>query len=319
MDRSLISRCASAGVLLAALAGDALAQGGARVDCTKATTAIERTICGSAGLSAADAKMAVAYAALAGPLGVMAKDHLAADQARWAVNRDSACIGEPAEIEECLETRYRERTVRLEWLADGTYPFVSEQAIVKTGKARGIPYVIDASYPQFDGTGADFGAVNREIATMTGEAAERVIPGPDADNGGGNYNGPTWGYEQAYTLHRPGPNAITVYFRYDSYEGGTHSIVGVTALLVDLRTGRVVGPESVFLPNSNWLREITRIVGAGIKAPNLSDMLKQPRRYVFLEDHLELSFDQDEGGPYTVEIPYDRLRSLLRADGPVPR
>ena len=36
-------------------------------------------------------------------------------------------------------------------LADGAYPFISEQAIVKIGKVRGIPYVIDASYPQFDG------------------------------------------------------------------------------------------------------------------------------------------------------------------------
>jgi uncharacterized protein len=301
------------------LAGAALAQGGARIDCAKASTAIERMVCGNAALSAADRKMAAAYAALAGRLATAVKDHLAADQARWLTNRNSVCIGEPAEIEDCLETRYRERTARLEWLAEASYPFISEHAIVRMGKARGIPYSIDASYPQFDGTGADFGAVNGEIATMTGEAAERAIPGPDADNGGGNYNGPAWGYEQAYTLHRPGPNAVTVYFRYDSYEGGTHGIVGVTAVLVDLRTGRAVGPEGVFLPNSNWLREITRIVSEGISTPNLADLLKQPRRYVFLEDRLELSFNQYEGGPYTVEIPYDRLRPMLRVDGPVPR
>lgn len=319
MDRLRASCCASAAALLMVLAGDALAQAGVRLDCRKATTSIERTVCGNASLSAADARMAAAYAALSGRLGGTAKDHLAADQARWAATRDRACTGEPAEVEDCLETRYREHTARLEWLAEGPYPFISEHAIVRTGKARGIPYVIDASYPQFDGVGADFSAVNREITTTTGEAAERVIPGLDADNGGGNYTGPAWGYEQAYTLHRPGPNAITVYFRYDSYEGGTQGIVGVTALLVDLRTGRAVGPDGVFLPNSNWLREITRIVSADVKATNLSDLLKQPRRYVFLEDRLELSFTQHEGGPYTVEIPYDRLRPLLRADGPVPR
>ena len=79
-----------------------------------------------------------------------AKDHLLADQVRWLANRAVACVGEPAEIEECLETRYRDRTAQLEWLADGAYPFISEQAIVKIGKVRGIPYIIDASYPQFD-------------------------------------------------------------------------------------------------------------------------------------------------------------------------
>ena len=230
-----------------------------------------------------------------------------------------ACVGEPSEIADCLENRYRDRTARLEWLADGAYPFISEQAIVKAGKVRGIPYIIDASYPQFDGATADFSAVNRQLAAATNEAADRAIPGPDADNSGGNYNGPTWGYEQAYTLHRPGPNAITVYLRYDAYEGGTHGMVGVAGSLVDLRTGRAVGPEGVFLPNSNWLRELTRIASADINAANLAELLKEPRRYVFLEDRLELSFNQYEGGPYTVEIPYDRLRALLRVDGPVPR
>jgi len=145
------------------------------------------------------------------------------------------------------------------------------------------------------------------------------VPGPDADNDGGNYGGPAWRYEQAFALYKPGPNAVSVKISYNAYEGGAHGIVGVAGMLVDLRTGKAVGPESVFLPNSNWLRELTRIASADINTPNLADILKQPHRYVFLEDRLELSFNQYEGGPYTVEIPYDRLRSMLRVDGPVPR
>jgi uncharacterized protein len=326
MDRSRTRPALVAGALLVLLAGGALAQGSgqasgqgsARTDCAKAA-GIERTICGNPELAAADRKMAAAYASLVGKLGGPAKEHLLADQIRWLANRNSACVGEPAEIEDCLDTRLRERMARLDWLGEGAYPFISEQTIVKAGKARGIPYVIDASYPQFDATTADFTAVNRQLAAAVAEAGERVIPGPDADNGGGNYNGPPWSFTQAYTLHRPGPNAITVYVRYDSYEGGAYSVVGVSGTLVDLRTGKAVGPEGVFLPTSNWLRELTRIVGADISATNLSEMLRQPNRYVFLEDHLELSFNPLEGGPYTVEITYDRLRPLLRVDGPVPR
>lgn len=318
MARSL-ARGGAIGALLATLVGAAaLAQGGVRADCARAATAIERTICASAELSAADRKMAAAYAALVARLGGPARDHLLADQVRWLANRAAACVGELTEIEECLEARYRERTARLEWLGDGPYPFISDQAIVRSGKVRDIPYAIDASYPQFDGP-QDFGAVNRRFAATTAEAANRSIPGPDADNGGGSYSGPAWGYEQAYTLHRPGPNAVTVYVRYDSYEGGTHGMVGVLGTLVDLRTGKAVGPEGVFLPTSNWLRELTRIASADIGAPNLGDLLKDAHRYVFLEDRLELSFNQYEGGPYTIEILYDRLRPMLRPDGPVPR
>ena len=274
---------------------------------------------GPSPVAAAERKMTAAYASLLGRLTGSARAHLASDQTRWLANRDSACVGEPAEIADCLETRCRERTARLEWLADGAYPFISDQAIVRADNVRGIPYLIDASYPQFDGTTADFGSVNRQLATATSEAAQRVVPDPDADNGGGNYNGPVWSDEQAYTLHRPGPNAISVHIRFDIYEGGTQSVVGVSGVLVDLRSGAAVGPEGVFLSGSNWLRDLIRIVGADINVPNLADLLKESRRYVFLEDRLELSFNQYEGGPYTVEIPYDRLRSLLRVNGPIPR
>jgi uncharacterized protein len=311
-------RFALAIVLLGA-AGAAMAQTPTAANCARAATAIDKAICGNAGLQEADRKLSAAYRTLQGTLTGKAREHLASDQARWLANRDKACVGEPAEIEDCLDTRLRDRRARLEWLADGTYPLISEQAIVTVGKAKGIPYVIDASYPQFDATSTDFSALNRQIESATSEAADRVVPGPDADNGGGNYTGPAWVYEQAYTLHRPGPNAVTVYVRYDSYEGGAHGIVGVSGVLVDLRTGKAVGPDGVFLPTSNWLREITRIASADIGATNLADLLKDPRRYVFLEDHLELSFGPQEGGPYTVEIPYDRLRPMLRVDGPVPR
>lgn len=319
MDRSRVDLGALAGAILLALAGAASAQSVSRIDCAKAATTIERTICAKPDLAAGDRKMAAAYTALAGRLTGAAKEHLAADQVRWLANRAAACAIDPAEMEECLESRNRDRTAQLDWLGEGAYPFISEQTIVKAGKVRGIPYIVDASYPQFDGGSVDFTAVNRQLASTTSEAAERAVPGPDADNDGGNYNGAAWRYEQAFTLYRPGPNAVSVKIAYNAYEGGSHGIVGVSGILVDLRTGKAVGPEGVFLPSANWLRELTRIVGADINTPNLADILKQPTRYVFLEEHLELSFSQHEGGPYTVEIPYDRIRSLLRPDGPVPR
>jgi len=319
MVRLPVNRCALAGAFLVMLAGTALAQGPARLDCAKAATPIERAICAKPELVAIDRKMSAAYAALAGKLSGAARDHLLADQIRWVANRAAACVVEPAEMEECLESRDRDRTAQLEWLGEGAYPFISEQAMVKAGKVRGIPYIIDASYPQFDGGSVDFTAVNRQLAAAVSEAADRAVPGADADNDGGNYSGPAWRYEQAFTLYKPGPNAVSVKISYNAYEGGAHGIVGVSGMLVDLRTGKAVGPEGVFLPNSNWLRELTRIASADINTPNLADILKQPHRYVFLEDRLELSFNQYEGGPYTVEIPYDRLRSMLRVDGPVPR
>src|SRR5689334_18697240 len=102
MDRSRADRCALAGAIFLVLAGAASAQSVSRVDCSKAVTEIERTICGKPELAAADRKMAGAYAALAGRLTGAARDHLLADQIRWLANRAAACVVEPSEIEECL-------------------------------------------------------------------------------------------------------------------------------------------------------------------------------------------------------------------------
>ena len=309
MVRSRSARIVLAATLALGLAGAAPRQVHAQGQGPVAGTAPAPDV------AAAERRLSAAYAEAQAKLSGAAREHLQADQARWRANRVAACVGDPADVADCLESGLRDRISYLEWLVEGPYPFISDQAIVKAGKARGIPYLVDASYPQFDGRGADFSAINRQLAA----AADRAVPGPDATGAGSTYAGPPWSFEQVYTLHRPGPNAITVYVRYDAYDGGTTGTVGVLGYLVDLRTGRSVGPEGVFLPTTPWLRELTRIVGADISAPNLSDLLKEPQRYVFLEDRLELSFGPQEGGPYTVEIRYDRLRPLLRPDGPVPR
>ncbi|WP_421998028.1 lysozyme inhibitor LprI family protein [Reyranella sp.] len=314
MARSAARTCTLAALLALGGAGGAGAQTG--LDCARAATPVERAICGNAELLAADRAVSASYAALRRKLGGAAREHLAADQARWLANRERACVGEPADVEDCLMGRDRDRAALLVLLADGDYPFVSEQAIVRSGEARGIPYGIDASYPQFDGTQADFTAVNRKLATATAQAVARVVPGPDADNGGGTP--PEWRYEQAFTLYRPSDWTISVALVWESYTGGTHSTIGMSGTLVDLRTGAAVLPADVFKPGDAWLRELARLARADLKVPKLADMLKDTGRYIFLDDRLELSFNQYEGGPFTLTVPYEQLKTFLRPDGPIP-
>ena len=306
MDRSRVSRCAAlAGAFLVALAGTAPAQGPSRLDCAKAATPIERAICAKPELAAADRKMAAAYAALAGKLTGAAKDHLLADQIRWLANRAAACVVDPAEMEECLELRDRDRTAQLEWLGEGAYPFISEQAIVKTGKVRGIPYIIDASYPQFDAGTVDFSGVNRQLASAASEAGDRAVP-----------------------VRTPTMTAATTRRRLALRAGLCASRAGPQHRLRQDRLRRLRRRRA-------WHRRRDRISSTCAPARRSDRKVcscrhelaqgalahrqrgrrhAQPRRrteaqqrYVFLEDRLELSFDQYEGGPYAVEIPYDRF------------
>jgi uncharacterized protein len=323
---------AAASLLLAVTAGPALAQGGASFDCGKASTPVERTICKSPELAKADRDVSAAYVALAGKLSAAAKDHLVKDQQRWVGNRNRACTGEDAAT--CLKSRYENRLALLKEFGAGAYPFVSEQAIVKVGKVKATRYRIDASYPQFDGPSVNFSTINGKFANTAKEASGEAIP--DADIG--DDLDQTWSYEQSFSLHRPGPSAISVEVSNYSFTGGAHGNGNTYAVLVDLRTGRELRPENAFVAGGEWLRTVTAIVAADLKKqfverPGFDDALEpaklaesmaEPGRYLFKADGLEIIFNQYDVGPYSagtyqVVIPYSRLKTLIRADGPIAR
>ena len=135
---------------LVVCASSAFAQERPSFDCAKASTKVEQTICATPELAKADREVAKAYAALAAKLSGPAKEHLTNDQNRWTANRNKGCDAAGDDIEDCLKVRYDMREAQLAFLGADPYPFVSEQAIVRTGKVKRADYRIDASYPQFD-------------------------------------------------------------------------------------------------------------------------------------------------------------------------
>jgi uncharacterized protein len=312
----------------------ALAQGGASFDCAKASSAIERAICKNPQLAKADREMAAIYSALAAKLAGSAKDHLAKDQVRWVANRNRACTGDADAIMDCLKVRYAARTETLKVLADGVYPFISEHAVYKAGKVGKITYTIDTRYPQFDGTTADFSAVNRTFADDAKKSDEDGTPKADS----GVEREQTWSYEQAFALHRPSSGAITVAIDFYGYSGGAHGFGGTACMLVDLHTGKAVEPDGVFAPGDAWLKLVVGIVTADLKKQfvknpgfddalepaSLAKTLRVASHYCWRADRLELIFNAYDVGPYSagayqVVVPYSRLRPLFRIDGPLAR
>jgi uncharacterized protein len=140
-------------------------------DCARASTPVERTICGNAELAKADRDMAAVYQALAGKLFGVAKDHLLKGQIAWLDNRAKACTGDTEDVARCLRYRYDARLATLKAEGEGPYPFVSEQTLLQAGKVKAVRYQIDAAYPRFDGA-ADFSAVNRAFAAAAQEGAK---------------------------------------------------------------------------------------------------------------------------------------------------
>lgn len=323
---------ASAALLAVVAVAPAFAQGGPSFDCAKAATPVERTICKSPELAKADRDVAAAYAALVAKLAAPAKDHLTKDQQRWVGNRNRACTGEDAAT--CLKSRYDNRLALLKQFGVGAYPFISEQAIVRAGKVKATGYRIDASYPQFDGPSVNLTALNAKFADTTKEAARESVPAADI----GDDIDQTWSYEQNFSLYRPGSAAVSVEMNLYTFTGGAHGNGSTYAVLVDLRTGRELKPESAFIAGGEWLRTVTAIVAADLKKQfvtnpgfddalepaKLAELMAEPGRYLFKPDALEIIFNQYDVGPYSsgtyqVTIPYSRLRSLIRPDGPIGR
>ena len=304
-------------------------------DCAKASTVVERAICADDRLAKADREMAAVYGALWGRLTGPARDHLAQDQLRWLANRAKACTGVAEDVARCVRQRYVSRIATLKAEGEGPYPFVSEQALVRSGKVRTTRYEIDASYPEFDGPNVDFSAVNKAFATSAQKGADDAVPGNDS---GGPGIDQIWTYLQSFQLFRPAPTSVSVATTFYIFTGGAHGSSGVTAKLVDLRTGRSVAPADVFVAGSEWKRTITEITKADLKRqfverPGFPEALEpaafdklmdDPERYLFKADALEIIFNQYDVaayvmGRYTVDIPYSRLTSLIRKDGPLGR
>jgi uncharacterized protein len=325
-----------AATLLALAPLAAAAQGGPSFDCAKASNGAERAICKDADLSKADRELSRLYVAMLAELSGPAKESLEKSQVRWIVARNRACVpnDDPDIMERCLKTRYADRIADLKASGAGPYPFIEDQSIEKRGKVGKVGYTIDLRYPRFAGPSADFTAINRSFAEAAAKAARETTPTADA----GLDREQEWQAEQGYSLFRPDPDVITVALTFWAFTGGAHGYGSTSCTLVDLRTGRTVAPEGVFAAGSPWLREVVAIVAADLKKqfvenPGFEDALQSTKltktvntsgHFCWKSDKLQIYFNQYEvgpysAGPYTVDIPYSRLKHLLRADGPISR
>jgi hypothetical protein len=274
----------------------------------------------STKISAAEHEMVAAYGALLGKLTGPARLHLEQDQERWLANR-RACDANAARKADCLASRYQTRAAKLRLFADGSYPFISEQAIVKSGRREHWTYAIDVSYPQFDSPSADFTAVNRSFADPARDTVDDLVQS--------EFN---VSYDQTFDLFRLNRDVVSVWVHGEM--SGLNIDISNTGTLVDLRTGRVIPPADVFKPDGEWRARFFELVDAeitkdfldmrrGQKPAGLADIFNglKPADYLFEDDELVLYLPEVAMGlhmrGYAVEIPYAALKPLLRTDGPL--
>jgi hypothetical protein len=245
-------------------------------------------------VDAAERKMTAAYAALVGKLDGPAKAHLEADQARWLGHR-RACDANPPRRAVCLESRNRQRTEMLAAIAKGSYPFISQQAIVRAGNGPRGRYAVDVAYPRFDGQSADFdGANQRFVAAAETELSDAIDTGRNCE------------ITQTFSLYRPASSVVSVTF-WREWAGATISI-DLAGYLVDLSTGRMLKPQDVFAPGDGWRHRLAELVGQELakdppepgrksEASDVGPIMSaiEAKDYLFEDDKLVLSLTKWRG------------------------
>src|SRR5260370_11159794 len=206
------------------------AQSGPSFECARASNDVERPICKDPELARADREMAAAYATVAAKLRGAAKENLEKEQVRWLGDRNRGCAADTDGIVPCLKRRYAARTTNLRASGEGIYPFISEQSLSKNAKLGKITYSYDISYPKFEGTTADFTAVNARLANAAKKAVADATP--QAESGLDREQG--WTYEQGFKIYRPSANADTDAAAFYGYRGGAHAFAAPACTLVDL-------------------------------------------------------------------------------------
>jgi len=328
------------GWIAIAIAGLAVANASAQIgpgfDCAKATTAVEKIICGNPEAATADRKMADAYRQrLESLTDLAARDHLQRDQVVWLADRQRMCAGQQGDEAATCQRDLAEQ--RMDWLvalpAGADYPFIADRRLMEEGRRGGTPYRIAVSYPVFERPGVDYARANAAIKGWADKFAAQMRPSPQGDNG---MPGVGWFFESGHVVQIVRSRLATVDADWMSYGGGAHPNSGRTAWHVELTTGRLLGLDDILDPASGWADAVTGLVRADLKkqfeerpgfeeslAPaELRKMVIEPGHWIFTDDKVTLTFDPYAvgpyaAGPYEVELPYATLKPYIRKDGPL--
>ena len=305
-------------------------------DCTQATSAREKVICGDLALSALDGELGRLYrdkGALLSPEGAKL---LQESERSWLHYIGIVCSSDDPDGKPwlsrkwCLTRRYNERVKQLQAAAQRVGPYVFNRIDVyaarpsgdETGSSTGF-YIQHAAYPQIDNA-------KSPEARAWNKANVRDLP-TEGDCGPGDY-------DVEYELGYANAHFVSVKWTDSTYCHGTaHGFGGVktanTVLSFPLRSLRA---KDLFGPGESWASSLkerfwTALIQSGWRAPENQPAIKQqlasdfikPDRWLLTKDGLQVAFGSYEGGCYActprpITLPWSELKPLLSKSAIAP-
>ncbi len=296
-------------------------------DCSKASTAVEETICANPDIKAADDALAAAYAEVKASSAPAEQKMLVRSQKRWIASREG-CTEAEAGITACI----RDETAKRLRLLTGTLesgPGAGNRPIpvfvMQEGNAKA--YDLDVQLLRF---GDPQSAGEKTLNRITTEARKMLKIGPHGEDTGGS----TYAIVQAMTISYASPEFMSVITSYWADTGGAHGNGGVSNSNIDMETGKLLEIGDVFGEDTaakltadcktQLIAEKQRRLAGETYDPAVDDFLKDEviaehvatlSRWSFQESKASVSFDayaigSYAEGPYECEFPMQELKDM---------
>lgn len=313
----------------------------ASFDCGRATTAFENAICDNPKLSAADDKLATAFATAIGGLSKKASGAMRADQRAWLDFAARSCTDDAELLSDA--GRYDERQLECLGSAFATRLGVLEQSRMLGGYRFAVSSRYSAlpdpdaaddaesyfkvathqlSYPLLDGGDAEAQAFNGFITKAGEDASGSMSEGGDVMDEAQSDSTTDIGLDEVVS-NRLSLKVNTYWFGH----GAAHGNWSVSYLHYLLNRQRALEASDLFA-GDDWQGKLTELSLAELKrehgdnlqlddSSDISGIVTDPSRWSFASDYgLTIQFEPYEVSAYaygapTIVVPWESLTDIL--------
>ncbi len=136
-----------------------------------------------------------------------------------------------------------------------------------------------------------------------------------------------------YEVSLAAEQIFSVWFSADAYFDGFHDIVESMSLTFDIQTGQEIQLSDLFEPNSPYLDTLSRYCMSDLASQGVDTFwvkgsfpfIENSQTFTIGRTSLNIVFDEfglysdveEPNGGYIVKIPYTKLNSILRKNGPI--
>lgn len=169
--------------------------------------------------------------------------------------------------------------------------------------------------------------INARLVPESADQLQLLADSCEAEMGGIDMEGMEFIEEESQQFNSISGTVLSLNRNFYSYYGGAHGNYGSSTQNFDLQTGEPLAAEDFFLPG--YETTLNREIREALKTLYPYDLVNldfraidSTQNFEVYPDKLVAYFNPYEMGPYAmgqirVPLPYERLRSILRPDGPL--